>query len=158
MATTPDAANASVRDAPAGASATDRGSTAGAGTRTPLDTVHAFLAAWNANDMDAVVACLHEDVLYHNVPMEPIRGREAVRAYLARIGGFEWVDWKLQAIAANGNTVLTERSDDFGLRGRTIRLPVMGAFEVEVGLIRAWRDYFDLAMYRKQLEADPERR
>ena len=141
-------------DASADAGATARARAAV--ERTPLDTVHAFLAAWNANDMDAVLACLHEDVLYHNVPMEPVHGREAVRAYLARIGGFDWVDWKLRAIAVNGNVVLTERSDDFGLRGRTIRLPVMGTFEVEGGLIRAWRDYFDLAMYRRQLEQGPE--
>jgi len=27
----------------------------------------------------------------------------------------------------------------------------MGIFEVEEGLITAWRDYFDMDMYRRQL-------
>jgi limonene-1,2-epoxide hydrolase len=117
----------------------------------PGEVVRSFIHAWNANDMNAVVAHLHQDVLYHNVPVEPLRGRETVRAYLVSKGGFDWVDWKLLALAETGSRVLTERRDDFGLGGRSISLPVMGIFEVEEGLIRTWRDYFDLATYQRQL-------
>jgi limonene-1,2-epoxide hydrolase len=53
-------------------------------------------------------------------------------------------------IAASGNTVLTERVDRFTIEGRAITLPVMGTFEIENGLICAWRDYFDLAGYQAQ--------
>lgn len=123
----------------------------------PSAVVRSFIAAWNANDLERVVAHLHPDVIYHNIPVEPIRGREAVRAYLFGKGGFEWIDWKLHAIAAAGNQVLTERSDDFGIGGRDISLPVMGTFDIEDGLIRAWRDYFDMTMYRRQLDAPPRR-
>jgi limonene-1,2-epoxide hydrolase len=123
----------------------------------PSDVVRSFIAAWNANDLERVVAHLHPDVLYHNIPVEPIRGREAVRAYLFSKGGFEWINWKLHAIAESGQQVLTERSDDFGIGGRDISLPVMGTFDIEDGLIRAWRDYFDMTMYRRQLEAPPRR-
>lgn len=124
---------------------------------SPGAVVRSFIAAWNANDLDRVVAHLHPDVLYHNVPVEPIRGREAVRGYLLSKGGFDWVDWKLLALAESGSKVLTERVDDFGLGGRAISLPLMGIFEVDSGLIRAWRDYFDLGMYRRQLEQPPRR-
>ncbi len=122
---------------------------------TPIEVVRRFIAAWNANDLERVLGYLHMDVHYHNVPLEPIYGREAVRAYLASKGGFDWVDWKLLAIAASGNQVLTERRDDFGIGGRNVSLPLMGIFEIEGGLIRAWRDYFDLATYRRQLDAAP---
>ncbi len=123
--------------------------------RSPAAIVRSFIAAWNANDLDRVVAHLHPDVCYHNMPVEPIRGREAVRSYLFGKGGFEWVDWKLLALAESGDKVLTERVDDFGLGGRDISLPLMGIFEIESGLIRAWRDYFDLGMYRRQLDQPP---
>lgn len=115
--------------------------------------VRDFIAAWNANDLQRVVALLHADIVYHNIPVEPIRGRVAVAAYLNSKGGFDWVDWKLRSIAEAGNTVLTERIDDFSIGGVVVSLPVMGAFEVDGGVIRAWRDYFDMAMYRRQLAA-----
>lgn len=119
----------------------------------PGDIVRSFIAAWNANDLERVVAHLHPDVLYHNIPVAPIRGRAAVHAYLASKGGFDWVNWKLLAIAESGTKVLTERVDDFGIAGASISLPVMGTFEIEGELIRAWRDYFDLESYRRQLPA-----
>ena len=119
---------------------------------TPTAIVESFIAAWNANDLEKILAHLHPQVVYHNTPMAPIHGQAAVRAYLADKVPFEWVDWKLLAIAAVGNKVLTERSDDFGVGGVTVRLPLMGIFEIEDGLIAAWRDYFDLAMYRQQLK------
>lgn len=124
---------------------------------SPADVVRSFIAAWNANDLERVVAHLHPQIVYHNVPVEPIRGREAVRAYLFGKGGFDWVDWKLLAIAETGHKVLTERIDDFGIGGRDVSLPLMGIFEIEDGLIRAWRDYFDMPMYRRQLEQSPRR-
>jgi limonene-1,2-epoxide hydrolase len=117
----------------------------------PIDVVRSFIAAWNANDLARVLDHLHDDIHYHNIPLEPLRGLPAVRQYLEGIGPFDWIDWKLLAIAASGNQVLTERSDDFSLRGTEVRLPLMGIFEVTDGKISAWRDYFDLAMYRRQL-------
>jgi limonene-1,2-epoxide hydrolase len=120
---------------------------------SPGDVVRSFIAAWNANDIPRVVAHLHDDVVYHNVPVDPILGRAAVESYLNSKGGFDWIDWKLLAIAESGNQVLTERIDDFRIGGRDVSLPVMGIFEIEDDLIRAWRDYFDMAMYQRQLRS-----
>ena len=116
--------------------------------------VHGFLAAWNANDLDRVVASLHEEVVYHNVPLPAIQGRALVDSYLRSKGRFDWVDWKLLALAASGTTVLTERIDEFSVGGRRVSLPVMGSFQVVDERIKVWRDYFDLAMYRKQLQSE----
>ncbi len=121
---------------------------------TPSDVVHGFLAAWNANDLDRVVASLHEEVVYHNVPLPAIQGRALVDSYLRSKGRFDWVDWKLLALAASGTTVLTERIDEFSVGGRRVSLPVMGSFQVVDERIKVWRDYFDLAMYRKQLQSE----
>jgi limonene-1,2-epoxide hydrolase len=116
--------------------------------------VRGFLAAWNANDLDRVVAFLHEEVVYHNVPLAAIHGRAAVDSYLRSKGGFDWVDWKLLALAASGTVVLTERIDDFSIGGRRVSLPVMGSFQVVDERIKVWRDYFDLSMYRAQLQSE----
>ena len=120
-------------------------------TGTSTAVVLDFIAAWNANDIERVVHCLSDDVVYHNIPMQPLTGRADVHRYLTGKGGFDWVRWTLIAIAENGPMVLTERVDEFGIGGRDVSLPLMGAFEVHDGKIRAWRDYFDLAMYQRQL-------
>ena len=51
--------------------------------------------------------------------------------------------------------MLTERVDKFEIGGKWVAIPVMGAFELEDGKIRAWRDYFDLAQFTKQLPGAP---
>jgi limonene-1,2-epoxide hydrolase len=119
----------------------------------PVAVVEAFVAAWNRMDFDAIIAALDENVRYHNIPLQPIQGREAVRAYLQEAWRFDEVDWQLTHAAADGNVVLTERIDNFVINGRPVSLPIMGAFEVRDGRIVAWRDYFDLSDYRAQLDA-----
>ena len=116
----------------------------------PVEVVEAFVAAWNRMDLEAILGFLHEDILYHNVPVEPLAGKAAVSAYLRSRWVFDSIDWEMTNIAANGNTVLTERVDRFTIAGRPVTLPVMGTFGIEDGLIRAWRDYFDLASYQAQ--------
>ena len=116
-----------------------------------IAVVREFIAAWNANDLRRVVDMLDENVRYHNMPVAPIDGRTAVAAYFDSKGGFDWINWKLLTIAADGATVLTERIDDFSIGGVKVSLPIMGAFDVQEGRIRAWRDYFDMATYQRQL-------
>jgi limonene-1,2-epoxide hydrolase len=41
---------------------------------TPIETVEAFIDAWNRIDFDAVAEFFTEDVVYHNIPMEPVIG------------------------------------------------------------------------------------
>jgi limonene-1,2-epoxide hydrolase len=119
----------------------------------PVEVVKHFVAAWNHMDFDAIIELLDESVQYHNMPLEPIQGREAVHDYLKQAWRFDAVDWQLRNVAAADNTVLTERVDNFVINGHLVSLPVMGTFVVHAGRIVVWRDYFDLAGYRAQLEA-----
>jgi len=110
-----------------------------------------FIDAWNRLDWDAVVAAVAEDVIYHNIPMEKVEGREAAAAVFTGMQA-ESMNWEVISIAENGNKVLTERVDNIGLPGgKKVSLPVMGTFEIEDGLIKEWRDYFDLATFTSQL-------
>jgi len=120
---------------------------------TPQQIVEAFIGHWNACDIDAMMALCAPDIVYHNIPMEPVHGtaqmREMVAGFLAGIAS---CDWQTHAIAANGNTVLTERTDAFNFKdGRRAAVRVMGTFEVGAnGLITHWRDYFDMAEFLRE--------
>ena len=112
-----------------------------------------FIDAWNRMDFEAIIEALDRNIFYHNMPMAPVEGREAVRKYLRSAWRFEAVDWQTINIASAGNTVLTERVDNFVINGVPVSLPVMGAFEVIDEKIAVWRDYFDLSDYKSQLAA-----
>lgn len=114
-------------------------------------TVRQFVAAWHGPDLDRICALLGEDIVYHNVPMDEMRGKADVEAYLRAAGPFEYCEWELLHLAVHGEHVLTERVDRMRVSGRDIVLPIMGIFRVSDGLISEWRDYFDLAMYRAQM-------
>lgn len=119
----------------------------------PAVVVQQFCVAWDRLDFDAIVASLADDIEYHNIPLEPLNGKEQVERYLRGAGPFEHCEWEIVSIAAKDNKVLTERIDRFTVHSTKIELPVMGIFEIEDGLIRRWRDYFDLASYRAQWPA-----
>jgi limonene-1,2-epoxide hydrolase len=113
--------------------------------------VEGFINAWNRDDMEAVFASMSEDIFYHNVPMEPLRGIAAVRGFFEQVGPMTRNAWEILHIAENGPIVLTERIDRFHYNGKQVALPLMGIFEIEDGKIKAWRDYFDLQTYLRQI-------
>lgn len=123
---------------------------------TPRQTVEAFMGHWNACDIGAMMALCADDIVYHNIPMEPIHGSGAMRTmidtFLADIAS---CDWQTHAIAENGTTVLTERTDAFTFKdGRRAAIRVMGTFELGAdGLITHWRDYFDMAEFAREFAA-----
>ena len=51
---------------------------------------------------------------------------------------------KFHRIAAEGNAVLTERTDALVFGPLRLQFWVCGVFEVHGGQITLWRDYFDL--------------
>lgn len=111
-----------------------------------------FIQAWNAKELDRAADMLSEDVAYHNVPMEPISGREAARAFFKGMGDAQAIQWDLLNIAENGDIVMTERVDGFTFAdGRQIAIPLMGVFKVVNGQITEWRDYFDLGDFQRQM-------
>lgn len=120
---------------------------------TPQQTVEAFIDHWNACDIDAMLSLCADDIVYHNIPMEPIRGTTAMRAMVEGfLVNIESCNWQTHAIAANGNVVLTERTDGFNFKdGRKAAIRVMGTFDLDdAGLISGWRDYFDMAEFQRE--------
>jgi limonene-1,2-epoxide hydrolase len=120
----------------------------------PLETVTRFCEAWGRLDIDEIVGFLSDGAVYHNIPLDPVVGRDAIKATIAGFtAGVDRVEFEIRNAAVDGNVVLNERIDRFFSPERTIELPVMGTFEVAGGLITAWRDYFDLNQFMSQLNA-----
>ena len=124
---------------------------------SPIELVRRFCAAWSDNAGTAELAAFFtDDAVYHNIPMAPVTGREAIANNIAsfiRPGapGIESIQFHVIHIAANGPVVMTERVDVFKLPGKSFELPVMGVFEVSNGKIKAWRDYFDLNQFTSRM-------
>ena len=114
--------------------------------------VRDFCTAFAGHDAEALRPFFADDVVYHNMPMEPAVGIDAAVAFIAGFFGMcESMEIETLNLAAVGNVVLTERIDTFRIGEIVAPLPVMGTFEVRDGKISAWRDYFDLGQITAML-------
>jgi limonene-1,2-epoxide hydrolase len=124
---------------------------------SPIEVVRRFCAAWSDNIGSVELAAFFaDDAVYHNIPLAPVAGREAIADTIAsfiRPGppGIERIEFRVINIAADGPVVMTERVDVFTLPDKSFELPVMGTFEVSDGKIKAWRDYFDMNQFTSRM-------
>lgn len=118
------------------------------------DLVRRFCEEWGkGSDVDTLASYFTDDAVYHNIPIDPVTGRDSIKTTIAGFTtGVDKIEFRVHHIAANGNVVMTERTDVFFAGPKTIELPVMGTFEVTAdGKISAWRDYFDMNQFMSQL-------
>ncbi len=114
--------------------------------------VRAFCAVFDGRDTEALRPYFTEDVVYHNIPLDPAVGIDATMAFIEGFFGMcESMTIETLHLAVAGNVVLTERIDTFTVGQVVAPLPVMGTFEIRDGKICAWRDYFDLAQITAML-------
>lgn len=118
----------------------------------PVAVVTAFFKAMETLDYDRALPLIDPDCEYANIPMATVRGPEGVRAVLEPFFAPTLSnEFKLLRCFAEGARVCVERLDRHQLEpDRWAELPVVGVIEVEDGLIRVWRDYFDLATLVRQ--------
>lgn len=115
--------------------------------------VRDFVAAWSRNDLEELMGYFAADAVYHNIPVDPVKGLDAIRKTLHGFSSMAAeVEWVLHQIGeSESGVVFTERTDRFKIAGKWVELPVMGAFELRDGQITAWRDYFDMQQFTKQV-------
>ena len=119
------------------------------------DIVRAFIGHWESKNVDAIIDAFTDDPFYHNIPMDPLTSKEAIRKFIEPfIEPVTEVRWEVLCIAENSDgAVLTERVDAFLFGDKTVSLPVMGTFELVGGKISKWRDYFDMDDFERQVAA-----
>jgi limonene-1,2-epoxide hydrolase len=115
--------------------------------------VRDFIAAWSRLDPAELAGYFTEEGCYHNIPTEPIRGRDNIEQF---IRGFTatWTatEWELVSIGVSGDRVYAERIDRTATTQGNVDLPCLGVFEMRDGSIHEWRDYFDLNTFTRSMK------
>jgi len=112
------------------------------------DVVRRFCEAFARRDVDEILGFFTEDAVYHNIPVAPAQGHDAIRAVLETyVPGSPTIEFEVLHLASAGPVVFTERVDRMVFGGRDVELRVAGVFEVADGKIAAWRDYFDMQQF-----------
>ncbi|MEX2394302.1 MAG: limonene-1,2-epoxide hydrolase family protein [Actinomycetota bacterium] len=116
-----------------------------------MTVVADFCAAWSRRDVDELLGFFTDDAVYHNIPIDPVQGKDGIRSMLQLfVPPSEEISFEVLHIASAGDVVLTERVDRFRMGGKDVVLPVSGTFEIRDGKIAAWRDYFDMGAWTRQ--------
>jgi limonene-1,2-epoxide hydrolase len=114
--------------------------------------VRRFCDAFDGSNAESLRPYFTDDVVYHNIPLDPAVGIDATIAFIEGFFGMcESMTIETVHLAVRDNLVLTERIDTFTVGDVVAPLPVMGTFEIRDGKISAWRDYFDLGQITTML-------
>ena len=118
-----------------------------------VSIVREFIESWSSLDADRLAEYFTEDGTYHNMPTQPVTGKDNVRAF---IKGFlaTWTEtqWDVLHILGEGDVVIAERLDRTKTSQGDVDLPCTGVFEMEDGKIKVWRDYFDLSTFMNAMQ------
>lgn len=111
---------------------------------SPKALVEEWVRRFNAGDVEGLALLYAPDAVNHQVVMEPLRGREAIRRmFEVEFGRAEMV-CLVENLFADGEWAILEWRDPKGLRG-------CGFFQVREGAIVFQRGYFDqLSFFRQQ--------
>ncbi|WP_323794490.1 limonene-1,2-epoxide hydrolase family protein [Nocardioides sp.] len=116
-------------------------------TTDAAHVVRSCLTALQEGDVEAAQALLDPEVEWRNSGLPTVRGRrahQALRDMIERGIGFEA---ELHHLAADGDVVLTDRTDVLTYRRFRTQFWVCGTFEVRDGRIVLWDDHFSLTNF-----------
>ncbi|OBC08560.1 limonene-1,2-epoxide hydrolase [Mycobacterium sp. 852013-50091_SCH5140682] len=111
--------------------------------QSPAGTVEIFLNALQDQDFETAENALAQNLVYQNVGLPTIYGRNRTVKLFRSMQGRVGFEVKIHRIAADGASVLTERTDALIVGPLRLQFWVCGVFEVHDGRITLWRDYFD---------------
>jgi len=112
--------------------------------------VRGFLAAWERRDTGHIMSCWADDGVYHAVgTLPPIVGRAAFQEFVRRFEQVPGGRLEIRHQIASDTVVINERTDHITFGGRPLVVPICAVFEIRVGRIAAWREYFDPALFTR---------
>jgi diadenosine tetraphosphate (Ap4A) HIT family hydrolase len=103
---------------------------------TPRAVMETWIVRFNAADVDGLASLYAADAVNHQVALDPVMGREAIRDMFAREFGAARMVCIPEAIHEAGDVIALEWKDPVGLRG-------CGFFTIKNGLITFQRGYWD---------------
>ena len=112
------------------------------------NVIREFIEAWSRLDPGELSGYFTDDGIYHNMPIDPVRGRENIETFIhGFLSSWTETDWEIINIVSTGDLVMVERVDRTKSEDKSVDLPCVGVFEFEGGKIKVWRDYFDLSTF-----------
>ena len=114
---------------------------------TNVAIVSDFLAAMAERDGKRAAGLLHPEVEWRNTGLPTLRGRRVIEMIRSMEDSRIAFDVVVHAIAAEGDTVLTDRTDVLGIGPVRTRFWVCGTFTVRDGLIVTWDDHFSFGNF-----------
>ncbi len=119
---------------------------------TPEAVVRQFCEAWERRDLEELMSLVTEDFYYHNIPVDPVVGRDAVReVFVYFLEKMDPIILEVEDTIVDGNKVFAKRMDRMtAIGGGHVDLPVGGYFIVRDGQIAEMIEYFDLATFTTQ--------
>jgi limonene-1,2-epoxide hydrolase len=119
-----------------------------------FDILKQVIAAWQAKDLDRVLALMHDDIVWHYAApgAPPVRGKAKAEKLLKRLqADMHDIAWRIFAHAEAGDRLFIEGVDEYtNAEGRRIAVPYAGVLEFQGDQIIGWRDYVDLAVISQQ--------
>ncbi len=117
------------------------------------------ISAWQAKDIDGVLAHMHDDIVWHYAAAAhpPVRGKAAARKLLGRFQtDMHGIKWRIFAHAESGDRLFIEGVDDYTTaNGHRVAAPYAGVLEFDGDLIIGWRDYVDMGVLAEQKAGQP---
>ena len=113
--------------------------------------VETFLYALQDEDFDTADSLMADTIVWQNVGYTTMRGRKRLMKLFRSGQGRVGFEVKFHRVAAEGNAVLTERTDALIFGPLRLQFWVCGVFEVHGGRVTLWRDYFDMQQFTTQL-------
>ncbi|WP_339823598.1 nuclear transport factor 2 family protein [uncultured Parasphingorhabdus sp.] len=111
-----------------------------------IAVVEEMITAWNERQWSKVGDLFTEDGVLHSMMLDPVVGRETIRARIIALGeGIEEITLHIHNIGRIGDVVVIERTDEFTYKGHKGKVPVVGILEVEGDKVSVWREYYDRA-------------
>ncbi|TMA93189.1 MAG: nuclear transport factor 2 family protein, partial [Deltaproteobacteria bacterium] len=81
--------------------------------KDPETIIREFLASWPERNVERFLEYFTDDAVYHNMPLEPVSGKNGIREVLNLFLPAEEIEAEIVHLVARGNLVFTERIDRF---------------------------------------------
>jgi limonene-1,2-epoxide hydrolase len=118
------------------------------------EVVNRFVASWERRDVDEMLAFFADDAVWHPLPVTPSLGKPAIRERISLwLDSVELLGAEIHRQVSHGRMVMNERTDHWVLDTRQVAHAIAAVFEIDNGLISAWREYFDMSPYLHAQEA-----
>ncbi len=124
-----------------------------------IEILQAIIAAWKRKDIDAVLAHMDEEIVWHFAAAAepPVRGKAQARKFLTRFGGgIAEIRWRIFYHAEVGDRLFVEGVDEFTTTGGlVVAAPYAGVLDFRGDLVVGWRDYVDVGVMAAQQAGKP---